>query len=384
MSRHSRGSDRSLVSALRAKIDDAVADVYDLHAEALYGYVCGFVGPSTASDVVHDAVWIAIERIRTLRDPDMFRPWLYAIARSECLRTTTGSSGYIPAGPEADTGDDADTAVLTPVHALDPTDLEAVDLTVRHGFTEREVDAIIGRGFDVGAAFERARTSSTDPAGQIARLPTTPPPPYLRSRLLTAPPSAEERTAMGRRIDPVDRGGFPAPGQPRRTIVAWGVSAAGVAVLVAVAMFAFVDRAPADQDVPSPSDATVRLDLGDHPRGTTAPVTTTPVTPAPDTVTTTTAPDTVTTTEATVTETSSSETSTTDPSSTTTIAPTTTETEWSSRRDRSRDDDSDDSESEPTETDEGSGGGNSGGGGATNTAPPLFTFEPGPFGLSGE
>lgn len=381
MSRHSRGTDRSLVSALRAKVDDAVADVYDLHAESLYGYVCGFVGPSTASDVVHDAVWIAIERIRTLRDPDMFRPWLYAIARSECLRTATGSSGYIPAGPEACTDADADTAVLTPVHALDPTDLEAVDLTVRHGFTEREVAAIIGRGFDVGAALERARTSSTDPAGRIARLPTTPPPPYLRSRLLTAPPSAEERTAMGRRIDPVDRGGFPAPGQPRRTIVAWGASAAGVAFLVAVAMFAFVDRAPADQDVPSPSDATWRLDLGDYPRDATAPVTTTPDTPAADTGTTTTAPETVTTTEATVTDTPSSESSTTDPSSTTAIAPTTTETGWSSRRDRSRDDDS---ESEPTDTDGSSGGGNSGGSGTTNTAPPLFTFEPGPFGLSGE
>ncbi|MEE2060586.1 RNA polymerase sigma factor [Rhodococcus artemisiae] len=378
MSRHSGGTDRSLVSALRAKVGDAAADVYDLHAERLYGYVRGFLDPSTASDVVHDAVWIAIERIRTLRDPDMFRPWLYAIARSECVRASSGSAlGYVPAGPEADV--DSETTVLAPVHALDPTDLEAVDLTVRHGFTDRQVAAIIGRGFDVAAALEHASAASTDPAGQLDRLPTAPPPPYLRNRVLTAPPSAAERTAMGRRIDPVDRTGFPAPGRPRRAIVAWGASAAGVAALVAVAVFAFVDRAPAEQSVPSPSGATLRVDFGDYPEGTTAPVTTRPTTASPETSTSTVVPAPVTTTEVTdaATETSSPQTSI-DPSPTTESSPTTTETGWTSRRDRSRNNDSDD-ESDRSETD------GSTGGGSTNTAPPVFTFEPGvPSGLSEE
>ena len=274
LSRHSGGTDRSLVSALRAKAGDSAADVYDLHAAMLYGYVRGFLDPSSASDVVHDAVWIAIERIRTLRDPDMFRAWLYAIARSECVRDSGGTApGYVPAGPEADA--DAETTVLPPVHALDPADLEAVDLTVRHGFTEAQVAAILGGGFDAGTALEHAKAAVTDPAGQLVRHSTTPPPPYLRDRVLTAPPSAAERAAMGRRIDPVDRAGFPAPGKPRRAIVAWGASAAGVAALVAVAVFAFTGRAPAEQSVPSPSEATLRVDLGDYPRD---PITTTPAT----------------------------------------------------------------------------------------------------------
>ena len=378
LSRHSGETDRSLVSALRTQVGDGAADVYDLHAATLYGYVRGFVDPSTASDVVHDAVWIAIERIRTLRDPDTFRPWLYAIARAECVRASSGSAlGYVPAGPEADV--DGETTVLAPVHALDPTDLEAVDLTVRHGFTGHQVAAIIGRGFDVGAALEHASAASTDPAGQLARLPTTPPPPYLRNRMLTAPPSAAERTSMGRRIDPVDRAGFPAPGQPRRAIVAWGASGAAVAALVAVAVFAFADRAPAEQSAPSPSGATLRLDLGDYPQSTT-PATITPTTTAPETSTTSAPPVPATTTEA-VTETSATET-TPDPSPMSEASPTTTETGWTSRRDRSRDNDSDD-ESERSETDGSSGGGD--GGGSTTTAPPLFTFEPGvPSGLSNE
>ena len=381
MSRHSGGTDRSLVSALRAKAGDSAADVYDLHAATLYGYVRGFLDPSSASDVAHDAVWIAVERIRTLRDPDMFRAWLWAIARSECVRVSGGAApGYVPAGPEADV--DAETTVLPPVHALDPADLEAVDLTVRYGFTEGQVAAIIGGDFDVETALEHANAAVTDPAGQLVRLPTTPPPPYLRDRVLTAPPSAAERAAMGRRIDPVDRAGFPAPGKPRRAIVAWGASASGVAALVAVAVFAFTGRAPAEQSVPSPSEATLRVDLGDYPRD---PITTTPATTSePSTTTTAPPPVTTTVTPETVTETSSPET-TTEPSPTTSLSPTTTETGWSSRRDRSRNDDSDnesDAEPEQSETGEGSGNGGGGnGGGSTNTAPPLFTFEPGsPFG----
>jgi hypothetical protein len=42
--------------------------------------------PEDAADAPQDTFVVAAQKVRGLRDPDRLRPWLYAVARNECLR----------------------------------------------------------------------------------------------------------------------------------------------------------------------------------------------------------------------------------------------------------------------------------------------------------
>lgn len=78
--------DATIVAGLRARDRAAVADLYDRYADRLLGFCTGMLRDShEAADALHDTILVAAERIEQLRDPERLRPWLYAIARSQCL-----------------------------------------------------------------------------------------------------------------------------------------------------------------------------------------------------------------------------------------------------------------------------------------------------------
>ncbi|MEE2033953.1 RNA polymerase sigma factor [Rhodococcus chondri] len=367
MGLHSTAAHRALITALHAKDPNATATLYDHHAPALHAYACGFVEASEASDIVHDAVWIASGRIAALREASLFEAWLHAIVRSESLRVLQQArkpSEYRPAIDEAAYPDTASQepealdAVRAAVTDLHSTHREAFDLAARHRFTAPEVDAVLGTAVGAGGVLSDAHdalaralpwlsyTAGTDPAETgttrlFARLPMPPLPARLRDRVLVARPSGSELAAMGRRIDPVDREGFPSVGRPRRT-AAVAAATGGVAVLVALTLLVWPDRAPAEQPAPKPLGGSGQLGFGS---ALTAPPGTGTPTPAATTtdseaavsettaagstaVTTTVAPTTTdgTTASRTTSETASAST----PPATGTS---TTETRWSSRRD---------------------------------------------------
>jgi DNA-directed RNA polymerase specialized sigma24 family protein len=109
--------DQEVVAAIVAGDPDGIAEAYDRYAAPLYTY-CSFMlpGPDDAAAVVRDTFLIATSRLERLRDPGRLRSWLYAVARSECLRrrSAAGIASPLPKMPRSTSGDDAWPAVQLP------------------------------------------------------------------------------------------------------------------------------------------------------------------------------------------------------------------------------------------------------------------------------
>jgi len=79
--------DSEIVASIVAGEADGLAEAYDRYADALFGYCRSLLRePADAADAVQDTFVIAASRVAGLRDPELLRPWLYAVARNECLR----------------------------------------------------------------------------------------------------------------------------------------------------------------------------------------------------------------------------------------------------------------------------------------------------------
>ncbi|MCW2934420.1 MAG: sigW 2 [Actinomycetia bacterium] len=64
-----------------------VSEAYDSFTEALYAYCRSLVRePAAAADAVRDTFVVTAFRLDDLPGEGLFRPWLYAVARNECLR----------------------------------------------------------------------------------------------------------------------------------------------------------------------------------------------------------------------------------------------------------------------------------------------------------
>src|ERR1700756_729246 len=79
--------DREVVAAIVAGDPDGIAEAYDRYAMPLYSYCRSLLRePADAADAVQDTFLVATAKLRDLRDPAKLRPWLYAVARKECVR----------------------------------------------------------------------------------------------------------------------------------------------------------------------------------------------------------------------------------------------------------------------------------------------------------
>lgn len=171
---HARSSefgDAPIVAALVAGDLSALGEAYDRYAQHLYTYACGMLRDTdAAADVVHDALLIASQRIAQLRDPDRFRPWLYAIVRSECLRHLRMTKRSVPlddsfdleAPHETDSAaEERDIRALVAAAAagLSPKDREVLELSIRHDLDNAQVAAVLGVGMNQASTLtSRART----------------------------------------------------------------------------------------------------------------------------------------------------------------------------------------------------------------------------------
>ena len=116
--------------------------------------------PTAAADVLQDTFLIAAAKAPDLRDPERFRPWLYAITRNECLRVLRAGKRHDPleyddgtphpalvvadAERSPDMASDLDRNDLRDlVHAaaagLSPKDHEVFDLGMRHDLSAHEI-----------------------------------------------------------------------------------------------------------------------------------------------------------------------------------------------------------------------------------------------------
>jgi RNA polymerase sigma factor (sigma-70 family) len=94
--------DPEVVAAIVAGDPAGLAEAYDRYAMPLYSYCRSMLRePADAADAVQDTFLVATAKLRDLRDPAKLRPWLYAVARNECvrrLRTGTVHSALEEAG----------------------------------------------------------------------------------------------------------------------------------------------------------------------------------------------------------------------------------------------------------------------------------------------
>ncbi len=82
----------------------------------LYRYVQGMVGDRRlAEDVLQDVFILVCRKLRWLRDPSLFRPWVYRIASRRALRVLEGERRRA-----SHTTDDSGTEPVAPTPRYDP------------------------------------------------------------------------------------------------------------------------------------------------------------------------------------------------------------------------------------------------------------------------
>ncbi len=144
-----RADDRRLAQALRAGDGAALARIYDVYGPRLFDYCHVLLRDQEAAALgLHDSLITVQERIHGLPDARLFRGWLYAVTRTECLRRRAQSE--IPAertrAPEA-AGLEADEATRQLVHTallvLNGQQREALDLSLRHELDPHELAEVL-------------------------------------------------------------------------------------------------------------------------------------------------------------------------------------------------------------------------------------------------
>jgi RNA polymerase sigma factor (sigma-70 family) len=145
-----RADDQRLAQTLYAGDRNALPEIYDRYAPRLFDYCHVLLRDQEgAALALHDSLIIVQERIGRLPDARLFRGWMYAVARAECLRRRAYAE--LPAerqrAPEAG-GLEADEATRQLVHAallvLSGPQREALDLSLRHELDPHELAEVFG------------------------------------------------------------------------------------------------------------------------------------------------------------------------------------------------------------------------------------------------
>jgi RNA polymerase sigma factor (sigma-70 family) len=147
-------TDRQLAERLAEGSNDALGEIFARYGDRLHDYCHSVVrSPHDASDAVQETFLLAAERVGQLRDPAKLRPWLYAIARNECLRRVRNQpipvddfSGVVE---DIDLGVSAEDEELSSLIAdaaagLDPRDRAVLDLQLRHDLEGGELADALG------------------------------------------------------------------------------------------------------------------------------------------------------------------------------------------------------------------------------------------------
>ena len=168
----SQAADAALAADLAAGDQQALAELYDRYSDRIYSYcvsVCG--NPEAAADAMQDSFLLAYARIGQLRDPSKLRPWLYAIARNECLRQLRANKRTVDlelAGEVADMNATSDTtlnaadarSLIDDAFAgMNSGDRDVLDLALRQDLDNSSIAAVLAVS-DNNAAAKVSRAKS--------------------------------------------------------------------------------------------------------------------------------------------------------------------------------------------------------------------------------
>jgi len=175
-------TDDALLAALRSGDDQALPMLLERHAPAVYRFGARMCrDPEDAKDVVQDTLLAAARGIREFRGGSSLSTWLFAIARSFCIkkrRTRAGAPSEmvslesdgaraiasVDAAPDEAAGDrEIGAALEAAVGALEPMYREVLILRDVEGLTAPEVASVLGIGVDaVKSRLHRARIAVRD------------------------------------------------------------------------------------------------------------------------------------------------------------------------------------------------------------------------------
>jgi RNA polymerase sigma factor (sigma-70 family) len=149
--------DAELVASIVAGDPDGLATAYGRYADPLFTYCRTILpDPADAADAVQDTFVLAASKIASLRDPERFRSWLYAIARNESLRQLrerkqTSALDEVPdlADDSVDVSEDAARAersrlVREALPGLNASEREVIELQLRHQLEPAEMASVLG------------------------------------------------------------------------------------------------------------------------------------------------------------------------------------------------------------------------------------------------
>jgi RNA polymerase sigma factor (sigma-70 family) len=149
--------DVEIVTGLRNRDPAGLAAAYDEYADRLVAYCAAMLHDRhAAADAVHDTFVVAFERVGQLRDATKLRPWLYAIARNECLRVLRGQQRTAELDEAIAVSDDTAELdaglreeelrelVWSAAGGLNPREREVLDLAVRHQLDMGEIAGAMG------------------------------------------------------------------------------------------------------------------------------------------------------------------------------------------------------------------------------------------------
>jgi RNA polymerase sigma factor (sigma-70 family) len=167
--------DREVVASIVEGDPAGIAMAYDRYAAALYGYCHWMLHDSAeAAEALQDTFIVAIATMNDLPKASKLRPWLYAVARSECRRRPRTVSAARdekaaavsqPVGAKdgpAQVKDDLEQAELRAVTCsilaeLKPREREIIGLSFRHDLDDSDLAIALG----VSPNRVRALTSRT-------------------------------------------------------------------------------------------------------------------------------------------------------------------------------------------------------------------------------
>jgi RNA polymerase sigma factor (sigma-70 family) len=154
-------TDAELADAAAAGDRGALAGIYDRYADRLHDFCVGMVRDrDAAADCVQEVFCTAAADLPKLRDPDKLRPWLYAIARHQALRTIRERrrepvSDELPDTVSGDPGPDTLAArnelaelIAQAAGGLADRDRAVLELAYRHGLNGPDLAEALGVSHD--------------------------------------------------------------------------------------------------------------------------------------------------------------------------------------------------------------------------------------------
>ena len=149
--------DPEVVAAIVAGDPAGLGEAYDKYAVPLYAYCRSMLRePADAADAVQDTFLVAVAKLRGLRDAGKLRPWLYSVARNECLRrlravhalSALEEAADLPIEP-ADVGIAAERAELqelvrAAIDGLNPGERDVIELSLVHELDGGELANALG------------------------------------------------------------------------------------------------------------------------------------------------------------------------------------------------------------------------------------------------